>query len=241
MIFKKHGDRSDDSHAILDEESRIRKAKKIVAVLQQEMDLSKLKVLDIGTGSGHIAVELSKAAKEVHSVDIVDERRIKKGYSFKQIDSEKLPYKAGEFDVVVTNHVVEHVPNQELHLKEIQRVLKKGGYMYLATPNWYWISDPHYRLPFLPVMPKSLGSAYIKLFNRGTEWDVLPISHFKIDKLTPKLDLIPIIPKLLKDPQANKLDVGSGVTNITKYVPAGLLAPSQYVSPTLIYLAKKVR
>ncbi|WP_291721411.1 class I SAM-dependent methyltransferase [Bernardetia sp.] len=39
------------------------------------------------------------------------------------------------FDTVVTQQVIEHIEDDNFYLKEIQRVLKKGGKMILTTPN----------------------------------------------------------------------------------------------------------
>jgi SAM-dependent methyltransferase len=43
------------------------------------------------------------------------------------------------FDVVICNHVLEHVPRYEMALKEIVRVLSRRGFAFISFPN------PHYR------------------------------------------------------------------------------------------------
>ena len=63
------------SHAILDRASRLSKARKISAVLDDFGDgLTGRRVLDIGTGAGIIAAYLAERARSVVSVDILDER-----------------------------------------------------------------------------------------------------------------------------------------------------------------------
>lgn len=60
------------------------------------------------------------------------------------IDKEKLPYKDNTFDEIRFNFVFEHLTNQQLVLKEIYRVLKKGGKLNLKTDNanyWYYCLD----------------------------------------------------------------------------------------------------
>jgi 2-polyprenyl-3-methyl-5-hydroxy-6-metoxy-1,4-benzoquinol methylase len=57
-----------------------------------------------------------------------------------------LPFPDEYFDVVVSNHVIEHVSDQQLHLSEIARVLKPNGVVYLATPNRLWPWEVHYRV-----------------------------------------------------------------------------------------------
>jgi ubiquinone/menaquinone biosynthesis C-methylase UbiE len=46
-----------------------------------------------------------------------------------------LPFADDSFDVVLSNHVIEHVEDQGEHLKELRRVLREDGICYLATPN----------------------------------------------------------------------------------------------------------
>ncbi len=47
---------------------------------------------------------------------------------------DKLTYKSGMFDLVLTSETLEHLPDWELALKEIRRVLKDGGRHVFTTP-----------------------------------------------------------------------------------------------------------
>jgi len=60
---------------------------------------------------------------------------------------EKIPCDSDCFDLVITQEVLEHVQSPFLGIKEIHRVLKKGGYAYIQLPfiigyhpcpNDYW-------------------------------------------------------------------------------------------------------
>lgn len=117
--------------------NRLQKAKMIEAVLQDFLNRSikGFRILDIGCGNGNISEYFSRNNNQ-YAVDINDNRNNKKvPFNFFLVDSEKLPFPDTFFDVVLSNHVIEHVVNQDLHLDEIKRVLKPGGICYMATPN----------------------------------------------------------------------------------------------------------
>jgi SAM-dependent methyltransferase len=237
-IFRHKMERSGASHAILDTASRKRKAQKIVAILDQDRPIKGSKLLDIGTGSGHIAHEFSKHVKTVDSVDIVDERKEKKGYKFKVVKNEKLPFKDAQFDVVVSNHVVEHTPSQDTHLSEIYRVLKPGGVVYLATPNKYWLTDPHYKLPFISWLPRKASEKYLDVVQKK-QWDIYPLSHRGIKKHFPDARVKNALPTLIKTNASSTLDTMNSITKVARVLPAPVLETTRYFSPTLIYVIEK--
>lgn len=237
-ILKHKMDRSEDSHAILDAESRKKKASKIAAIVSQRTDLAKAEVLDIGTGSGHIAAGLSAYTKAITSVDVVDERKVEQGYDFVLVEDEKLPFKDRTFDVVISNHIVEHAPNQDLHLKEAMRVLKAGGILYLATPNKFWLTDPHYKLPFISWMPRRVSNAYLKLI-QGAEWDIYPLSQRGIANRMSPYRIHNELPFLIRSSGNKNLDTSSGVTKLLRILPKQLDDLSKYYSPTLIFTVQR--
>ncbi len=51
-----------------------------------------------------------------------------------KMDIHNMPFENNVFDIVLCNHVLEHVKDDILALKEIRRVLKKGGYSILQVP-----------------------------------------------------------------------------------------------------------
>lgn len=51
-----------------------------------------------------------------------------------QVDLRKLPFPNASFDVVVASHVLEHIKEDVLALKNIQRILKPSGFAILQVP-----------------------------------------------------------------------------------------------------------
>ncbi len=99
-------------------------------------------VLDAGCGNGFGSELLSQSAGRVLGIDL-DEYAVAycgrtfrvSGLFFVCGDLLKLPFASGRCDVVLSSQVVEHLSDPTAYFKEIRRVLKKGGLLYLATLN----------------------------------------------------------------------------------------------------------
>ena len=231
--------KSEKSHAGLDELTRRNKANKIISILGIFVDLNNCDVLDIGTGSGHIIQDISKKCKSATSVDLRDERIVSSGYQFKRVIDEQLPFANETFDVVLSNHVIEHVLDQKLHLSEIYRVLKKDGLLYLATPNKYWIIDPHYELPLISWFPRKISSFYLKVI-KNKSWDIYPLSYKNIIQLTKSSFLINNLTiDIMKNPNKYYLDVFKPIQPIVSIVPVFILKLFNPFAPTYILVLRK--
>ena len=57
-----------------------------------------------------------------------------KSENIQKINIENIPYNNETFDLVIANHVLEHVQDNILAIKEIYRILKPNGYAVLQTP-----------------------------------------------------------------------------------------------------------
>jgi len=106
-----------------------------------EGDKSKI-VLDIGCGSGHGSNVLAGKFKKVQGVDLAEEGIAyakkywkKQNITFKIGSGTAIPFKDNTFDIVVSFEVFEHIKEWKTFLKEIRRVTKKDGKIYLSTPN----------------------------------------------------------------------------------------------------------
>lgn len=88
----------------------------------------------------HVAPEyhLSKKMKDAAFREYICGDKFTPGYSYpahvRNLDLTELPFEANHFDLLISNHVLEHIPNDLDAMKEIYRVLKSGGQAILQVP-----------------------------------------------------------------------------------------------------------
>ncbi|HDD23998.1 MAG TPA: class I SAM-dependent methyltransferase [Chloroflexi bacterium] len=127
-------------------------------------------VLDLGCGDGHFASLTFYPALEV-GLDpwwhpLVEARSRSAYRVLTMANGERMPYPSGYFATVVSNSVLEHIPDLSPVLAEVYRVLRPGGWFYFCVPG------PAF-LPFLSVGRamdrlglRALGDGYRRLFNQ---------------------------------------------------------------------------
>src|SRR3546814_13313023 len=116
-------------HAALDRETRVRKARKIAAIVGGDRFSTARAILEVGCGSGVIASVLAHLAggnANVHAVDVVDNRAVSEGAAFRFVDGTTLPYSTDTYDLFVRILVIDHVANDDAQrspLSDFIRVL----------------------------------------------------------------------------------------------------------------------
>jgi SAM-dependent methyltransferase len=102
-----------------------------------------LYVLDFGCGTGVYTPYIARRRANVVGLDIVSTNvRIAKFRNnnicqYICADGCNSPFKNGSFDAVFVGQVLHHFPNPMMPLQEINRILKKGGRLFLLEPNSY--------------------------------------------------------------------------------------------------------
>lgn len=93
---------------------------------------SKMKALDLCCGQGNVSEALARRGCDVTGVDFSPamlsfaNRRVPNA-AFIGADAQELPFANDEFDIVVSNLGVCHIPDQPRALSEARRVLRHGG------------------------------------------------------------------------------------------------------------------
>lgn len=108
---------------------------------------SNIRVLDLGTGSGYLSFEIAKEYPDIQvtGLDIVekaleDNRKKAKDLNVNNLEfisynGIEFPFNDNEFDIVVSRYALHHFPQIKDSIKEVNRVLKTGGYFFISDPT----------------------------------------------------------------------------------------------------------
>ncbi|MBM77813.1 MAG: hypothetical protein CL846_04970 [Crocinitomicaceae bacterium] len=101
------------------------------------------KIIDVGCGIGYFLEEAKKRGWEVYGTEYTDEAiKIckRKGITMQQGKLNPNNYNLEEFDIITSFEVLEHINNPIEELSNFYKILRKGGLVYLTTPNFNSIS-----------------------------------------------------------------------------------------------------
>jgi len=107
-------------------------------------DLGGYRVLDVGCGHGLYTLKLAWAGASLVGIDVSEEALslaqrmtskvgFDKGSAYVVGSATELPARDRSFDVIVCNSVLEHITADELALREMRRVLKANGFLFLTV------------------------------------------------------------------------------------------------------------
>ena len=106
------------------------------------------KILEIACGRGGFSRFLSSRGATVCGADfstsavaiaqkrLLDFPSLAGTVSYLQADVQRMPFAEDSFDIVISCETIEHVPDRAAAVREMYRVCKPGGTLYLTTPNY---------------------------------------------------------------------------------------------------------
>ena len=104
-------------------------------VLRLMKDEKPGKLLDVPSGPGYFSQAAEKQGHKAVAAEIDESLHVFKDVTYKKVNmSRKFPFKAKDFDYIVSIEGIEHTENQYLFLRECSRALKKGGKLFLTMP-----------------------------------------------------------------------------------------------------------
>lgn len=98
-------------------------------------------VLDLGCGDGAFTARVAEKVGAARTLGVegapsLAEEARANGVEVEEVDlAERLPYDDASIDVVVSNQVIEHLPDTDTFMREIGRVVAPGGYAVVSTNN----------------------------------------------------------------------------------------------------------
>lgn len=98
------------------------------------------RVLDLGSRAGSFP-----AARCPGRVVRADIEPAASPDDFVQCDAARLPFRGGSFAAVISNHSLEHFADCDAALREMGRVIERGGALYVAAPDASTFTDRAYR------------------------------------------------------------------------------------------------
>ena len=106
-----------------------------------------LRILEVACGRGGFVGELARAGAQVTGCDFsysalsFGKSKLQPSGSdslpaFVQGDAQNLPFADESFDAIVSCETIEHIPDAKSALREMRRVIRYGGKLFLTTPNY---------------------------------------------------------------------------------------------------------
>ena len=147
-------------------------------LLEHIPNLLSLSVMDMGSGRGGFLIDIARRGGQAIGLELNDayiketiEKARQETLKIEVIKgvAEQLPFADSSFDFINFALVVEHIENPELAVKEMSRVLKRGGLAYMGVPNRFGFWDPHFNLYLVNWLPRSWCNFFITIF--GTHKD----------------------------------------------------------------------
>jgi len=136
-----------------------------------------IRILDLGCGSGAFLLRLKDLGfTQLWGVDIEPPKIGLTGISLSSIDIDtgRIPHADAAFDLIFAIEVIEHVENLGLVLRELNRLLAKGGQVVLTTPN---VHSAEAKLRFLLL-------DRLKQFDEiGDPTHITPIFQYPFEKM----------------------------------------------------------
>lgn len=156
---------------------RYKRAAVVKEIISSEVLCENLDILDLGSGEGGTS-SLFAEKNRVISFDLSLLRLTRQKdssirYSLINGRAESLPFRNSSFDMVILQDVVEHIEKPGMFIRELSRILRTNGSVYLSTPNRNSIfnlaSDPHWGIPLLALFKRPSIKKYFLSYFRKSE------------------------------------------------------------------------
>jgi SAM-dependent methyltransferase len=162
-----------------------------------------------------------------------------------ELSAEELTHTHGQFDLIFSSNVIEHIPELNKALDSMLHVLAPGGKMIHGCPNYLIPYEPHFGIPV--IIPLKNVSALIfkkKIRTMNDMWESLNfITYLKVRRYAQNNELVcsfrksilyETLIRLDKDPhfkQRHSKGLFLYIYNFLKYT--GILSALKYLPPSI--------
>jgi Methylase involved in ubiquinone/menaquinone biosynthesis len=127
-----------------------------------------MKILDVGCGANKYEGAIGLDNNPRTAADVIHD-----------LGEIPYPFPDDEFDLIVSRHVVEHVPDVMAFITELYRITKPGGRIRLVTPHYTnpdWATDPTHRNHFNSYSFNTFTERQV--FDFYTDVELKPIKNY---------------------------------------------------------------
>jgi len=237
--------------SLFNQEERIVKARKSIEVMKDYLtstgrSTNELKLLDVGSSTGHMTKYYSIFFKEIVGIDIDTDaieyavhNNSSGNISYQYGSAMSIEFPSNSFDAVTCSHIYEHVPDARQMLKEIHRVLRKDGFCYFVAGNRLNLIEAHYKLPLLSVIPKTWAHRYIRLAGIADSYYETHLSLWGLKELVKDFKIRDYTFKIIEEPAkysaTDMITPGSFKQRISLF----LINYAYWLCPTYIWILEK--
>nr|MDO8134675.1 class I SAM-dependent methyltransferase [Candidatus Njordarchaeum guaymaensis] len=151
------------------------RAEEVLSLLKGRVALEGKVILDLGCGIAPLSESFQRMSTFLVGLDVSERcvREAQKNTSLELVlgDATWIPFKNDSFGFILCNDVLEHVRDEAKLMREVLRVLACNGAAYIQCANKYQIIEPHFLLPFLSWIPRTLANIYVKMAGKGRNYE----------------------------------------------------------------------
>lgn len=162
-------------------------------------------VAEIGSGEGGVLHSFLDAGSQNALGSDIAVDRLAEGKKISEILNYKVNYTKHDiinqdpepswieqYNLVILRDVIEHLDNPEKAIKNIKKMLKKGGYLYITFPPFQSAYGGHQhtlagniitKLPFIHLLPKNI---FFHLIKSGRSQDIEEVKRLKDIRFSPE-------------------------------------------------------
>jgi ubiquinone/menaquinone biosynthesis C-methylase UbiE len=151
------------------------------------------KILDVGGNPFIWQIAAEEGLPQIDHITVLnlyeeDTARLPSNVRWVVGDGCKLPFEDGEFDVVFSNSVIEHLGDHDSQVAFAKEISRVGKSYWVQTPNPRFFVEPHYLSPFVHWLPVNVRR---KVARHATAWGLLTHpSKQEIDERLKEIRLI---------------------------------------------------